>query len=72
MPGIPSSNPRQFVQASAVLHVEEVLSTAHHYRDELGFIWDFGDENYAVVWRDNAAVHFTRDENAPRGVPLFL
>ena len=72
MPGIPSSNPRQFVQVSAVLHVEEVLSTARHYRDELGFIWDFGDENYAVVWRDNAAVHFTRGENAPRGVHLFL
>ena len=68
----PTSDPRQFVQSSAVLHVQDVLLTAHYYKDELGFTWDFGDENYAVVWRDNAALHFTRGENSPVGVHVFL
>ena len=72
MPGVPHSNPKQFVQGSPVLHVVDVLATASYYRDTLGFNWDFGDENYAVVWRDNAAVHFTRGPEAPSGVHLFL
>ena len=72
MPGVPMSDPEQFVQGSAVLHVTDVLATAAYYRDTLGFHWDFGDEHYAVVWRDNAAVHFTRGSTAPSGVHLFL
>jgi predicted enzyme related to lactoylglutathione lyase len=71
MPALPSSNPKQFVQGAPVLHVPDVLATAAFYRDLLGFIWDFGDETYAVVWRDNSAIHFVRDESGPRGVHLF-
>jgi uncharacterized glyoxalase superfamily protein PhnB len=71
MPARPSSNPEQFVQGAPVLHVPDVPATAAFYRDVLGFTWDFGDETYAVVWRDNAAIHFVRDEAGPRGVDLF-
>jgi len=71
MPELPSSNPKQFVQGAPVLHVADVPATAAFYRDVLGFTWDFGDETYAVVWRDNAAIHFVRDEVNPRGVHLF-
>jgi len=71
MPALPSSNPAQFVQGAPVLHVEDVKATAAFYRDVLGFTWDFGDEAYAVVWRDNSAIHFVRDEGHPRGVYLF-
>ena len=72
MPDQPSSNPKQFVQGAPVLHVANVLSTASFYRDVLGFRWDFGDETYAVVWRDNSAVHFVRDDRAgPSGIHLF-
>ena len=72
MPKIPSSNPRQLIQASAVLHVADVVSTARYYEIDLGFTWDFGDENYAVVWRDNGAVHFVLGDNYPTGVHLFF
>jgi len=71
MPDQPSSNPRQFVQGAAVLHVQNVAAAATFYRDVLGFTWDFGDESYAVVWRDNSAIHFVRDNTSPRGVHLF-
>jgi len=71
MPELPSSNPKQFVQGAPVLHVADVLATAAFYRDVLGFAWDFGDETYAVVWRDNSAIHFVRDDAGPRGVHLF-
>ncbi len=71
MPQLPSSNPRQFVQGAAVLHVSDVAATAAFYRDVLGFTWDFGDERYAVVWRDNSAIHFVRDDVSPVGVHLF-
>ena len=71
MPELPSSNPKQFVQSAAVLHVADVGATAAFYRDVLGFTWDFGDETYAVVWRDNAAIHFVRDDVGPQGVHLF-
>ena len=71
MPAPPSSHPAQFVQGAPVLHVPDVLATAAFYRDLLGFTWDFGDDTYAVVWRDNSAIHFVRDEDGPRGVPLF-
>lgn len=71
LPELPSSNPKQFVQGAPVLHVSDVAATAAFYRDVLGFTWDFGDERYAVVWRDNVAIHFVRDEVNPRGVHLF-
>jgi catechol 2,3-dioxygenase-like lactoylglutathione lyase family enzyme len=71
MPGHPSSNPSQFVQGAPVLHVTDVKATAAFYRDTLGFTWDFGDEAYAVVWRDNSAIHFVRDGRNPSGVHLF-
>ena len=71
MPARPSSNPAQFVQGAPVLHVENVRTTAAFYRDALGFTWDFGDESYAVVWRDNSAIHFVKDDGRPTGVHLF-
>jgi len=74
MPELPSSNPKQFVQGVPVLHVSDVLATAAFYRDVLGFTWDFGNETYAVVWRDNSAIHFVSDgaDGAnPSGVQLF-
>jgi uncharacterized glyoxalase superfamily protein PhnB len=73
MPALPSSNPAQFVQGAPVLHVENVEAAAAFYRDVLGFTWDFGDDAYAVVWRDNSAIHFVRDEGkgSPKGVHLF-
>jgi predicted enzyme related to lactoylglutathione lyase len=71
VPAQPSSNPEQFIQGAPVLHVGDVLATAAYYRDVLGFTWDFGDEAYAVVWRDNSAIHFVRDKDHPSGVHLF-
>jgi predicted enzyme related to lactoylglutathione lyase len=71
MPELPSSNPRQFVQGAPVLHVPDVVGTAAFYRDVLGFAWDFGDDTYAVVWRDNSAIHFVKDDAKPRGIHLF-
>jgi predicted enzyme related to lactoylglutathione lyase len=71
MPTRPSSSPEQFVQGAPVLHVADVGAMARFYRDVLGFTWDFGDEIYAVVWRDNSAIHFVRGEGTPRGVHLF-
>src|SRR5258706_11181464 len=71
MPSLPSSNPKQFVQGAPVLHVPDVVATATFYRDVLGFTWDFGDETYAVVWRDNSAIHFVSDKGNPKGVHLF-
>jgi predicted enzyme related to lactoylglutathione lyase len=68
---LPSSNPAQFVQGAPVLHVANVEATAAFYRDVLGFTWDFGDDAYAVVWRDNSAIHFVRDDGSPKGVHLF-
>jgi predicted enzyme related to lactoylglutathione lyase len=68
---LPSSNPRQFVQGAPVLHVTDVMRAAAFYRDVLGFTWDFGDDTYAVVWRDNSAIHFVKDETGPSGIHLF-
>jgi catechol 2,3-dioxygenase-like lactoylglutathione lyase family enzyme len=62
MPALPSSDPEQFVQGAPVLHVPDVSATVAFYRDVLGFTCDFGDDTYAVVWRDNSAIHFVRDE----------
>ena len=36
--------------------------------------WEFFRElapTYAVVWRDNSAIHFVRDSGKPSGVHLF-
>jgi predicted enzyme related to lactoylglutathione lyase len=71
MPEAPSSNPRQFIQGVPVLHVQDVAATVAFYRDVLGFTCDFGDESYAVVWRDNSAVHFVKETASPQGVHLF-
>ena len=71
MPRLPSSNPAQFVQGAPVLHVADVKATAAFYRYVLGFTWDFGDETYAVVWRDNSAIHFVKANGSPSGVHLF-
>lgn len=71
MPELPSSNPRQCVQGAPVLHVPDVVGTAAFYRDVLGFTWDFGDDTYAVVWRDNSAIHFVKDATSPSGIHLF-
>lgn len=71
MPALPTSHPTQFVQGAPVLHVADVAATAAFYRDVLGFTCDFGDETYAVVWRDNSAIHFVRDSGQPSGVHLF-
>lgn len=71
MPDKPTGSPKQFIQGSPVLHVPDVIAAAEFYRDTLGFNWDFGDEAYAVVWRDNSAIHFVRDESGPQYVHLF-
>jgi predicted enzyme related to lactoylglutathione lyase len=71
MPALPTSDPAQFVQGAPVLHVPDVKSAAAFYRDVLGFTWDFGDDAYAVVWRDNSAIHFVKDAASPKGVHLF-
>ena len=71
MPASPTSSPAQFVQGAPVLHVPDVKAAAAFYRDVLGFTWDFGDASYAVVWRDNSAIHFVRDDGKPNGVHLF-
>ena len=71
MPDMPTSNPKQFLQGAPVLHVRDVKATATYYRDRLGFTWDFGDESYAVVWRDNSAIHLAKDDRDPAGVHLF-
>ena len=71
MPDRPTEFPKQFIQGSPVLHVPDVIAAAEFYRDILGFNWDFGDETYAVVWRDNSAIHFVHDESGPKHVHLF-
>lgn len=72
MPAPPIANPAQFVQGAPVLRVTDVRASATFYRDVLGFTWDFGDDAYAVVWRENAAIHFVRGPSGPSGVHLFL
>jgi predicted enzyme related to lactoylglutathione lyase len=71
MPEVPSADPEQFIQGAPVLHVSDVVATATFYRDVLGFTWDFGDEAYAVVWRENSAIHFVKAEDSPSGVHVF-
>jgi predicted enzyme related to lactoylglutathione lyase len=72
MPDRPTSDPDQFIQGAPVLHVGDVKATAAYYRDVLGFQWDYGDEEYAVVWRDNSAIHLARGgQGTPSGIHLF-
>jgi len=71
MPGVPTSNPAQFFQGAPVLHVPDVKAAAAFYQHVLGFTSDFEDEAYAVVWRDNSAIHFVRAQGTPSGVHLF-
>jgi predicted enzyme related to lactoylglutathione lyase len=71
MPAQPTSNPMQFIQGAPVLHVPDVQAASRFYRDVLGFTWEFGDENYSVVWRDNSAIHFVKGDRIPTGVHLF-
>lgn len=71
MPAQPTDHPRQFIQGAPVLQVPDVMATARYYREVLGFTCDFGDAAYAVVWRDNSAIHFVQAQSAPSGVHLF-
>jgi catechol 2,3-dioxygenase-like lactoylglutathione lyase family enzyme len=73
MPDHPTGNPAQFYQVAPVLAVPDVPATAAFYRSMLGFRSDTGAEapEYAVVWRDNAAIHFARGVAAPTGVRIF-
>ena len=71
MPDRPTSEPLQFIQGAAVLRVSDIEATAGYYRDVLGFQWDFGNEDYSVVWRDNSAIHLAQGEGTLAGVSLF-
>ena len=71
MPDRPTADPKQFIQGAPVLHVPDVKTAAAFYRDILGFTWDFGDEEYSVVWRDNSAIHLARGQRPPHGIHLF-
>lgn len=71
MPDRPTADPKQFIQGAPVLHVPDVKTAAEYYRDVLGFTWDFGDEEYSVVWRDNSAIHLARGQRPPTGIHLF-
>jgi len=71
MPNYPSGNPTQFIQGAPVLHVHDVLAATNYYKEILGFTSDFGNEDYAVVWRDNSAIHFVKSDQSPSGVHLF-
>ena len=71
MPNLPVSNPSQFIQGAPVLQVPDVAATATFYRDVLGFTWDFSSDDYAVVWRDNSAIHLAKGDGRPTGVHLF-
>jgi len=74
MPDAPTGNPAQFIQGAPLLLVPDVPATAEFYRTMLGFTSDAGaaTAEYAVVWRDNAAVHLAQGENAPAGVRIFF
>jgi len=74
MPTLPTGNPEQFYQGAPLLLVPDVPATAAFYHKILGFRSDSGSatSEYAVVWRDNAAVHLARGDNAPTGVRIFF
>lgn len=74
MPDAPTSNPAQFIQGAPLLLVPDVPATAEFYRKMLGFKSDAGAATveYAVVWRDNAAVHLAQGDDTPAGVRIFF
>ena len=74
MPNVPTSTPEQFYQGAPLLLVPDVPTTAAFYRRILGFKTDPGTATpeYTVVWRDNAAVHLAKGEDAPTGVRIFF
>ena len=72
MPNLPSSNPSQFIQGAPVLQVPDVAASATFYRDVLGFTWDFGDDDYAVVWRDNSAIHLAKGAMDARRESIYF
>lgn len=74
MPNVPKSDVEQFYQAAPLLQVPDVRTTANYYRSVLGFQSDPDSvmDHYAVVWRENAAVHFTTGEGVPAGVRIFF
>jgi catechol 2,3-dioxygenase-like lactoylglutathione lyase family enzyme len=73
MPEKPKRDVEQIVQCAPILHVPDVSGTCAYYSDTLGFTNDYQDENYGVVWRENAALHFKKDDAAhPEGVRLFF
>jgi len=71
MPDHPSSNPAQFIRVHQYSTFQMSKVPLRYYRDVLGFISDFGDDDYAVVWRDNSAIHFVKSDRSPSGVHLF-
>jgi predicted enzyme related to lactoylglutathione lyase len=74
MPNIPTTDVEQFYQSAPLLTVPDVVATASYYHAVLGFQSDPDavSDQYAVVWRDNAAVHFTIGESLPAGVRIFF
>lgn len=74
MPQRPTLDAKQFYQASAVLHVSDPKASAQHYVDRFGFTCDFvmPDNGYAVVWRENAALHFAKRDSQTQNAHLFL
>lgn len=72
MPERPQRDVEQFIQSTCVIRVRDVRATAEYYRDTLGFTFDFGDATYAVVWRENAAVHLMRGDDERHGFYLFF
>ena len=72
MPERPISNPKQMVSNAPVLQVQSPHETARYYRDKLGFTWDYGDDAYSVVYRENAAVHFVHAKEKSTGAKVFF
>lgn len=74
MPNVPTSTPEQFYQGAPLLLVPDVPATAAFYQRTLGFKSDprTATPEYTVVWRDNAAVHLAKGDDAPTGVRLFF
>ena len=72
MPQKPSSTPTQFIQGAPVLPVRSVDLSVDFFEQNLGFQCDFRSPEYAVVWRDNAAFHFTRSNGAQAQAPVRI
>lgn len=74
MPKLPTPDAAQFLQGAPLLLVPDVLAAATFYHGTLGFQSDADgvSPEYAVVWRDNAAVHFAPSDRAPAGVRIFF